>query len=1017
MRILYVEDNVDDADLTIRAIKKQAPTFDVDTVPSLEEARQVLFGQANYDVLLADLRLPDGNGLELLIEVRQKGLPLAVVILTGSGDEDTAVAALKAGADDYLPKQSGYRKQLPATLEAALSRFKTEAALKTGLLRVLYVEHHDADADLMQRHLDRYAPHIHLDIFHTAEEALARLEQTEDAVPQYDVLLLDYRLPGTNGLELIKKLRDEYKVAMPIIVITGQGNEEIATQALRLGAADYLVKYQGYLHKLPIMIENVYHRARLAQERIALNESEARFRRLAENAQDIIFRIRLWPERQYEYVSPAATQITGYTPEEFYADPNLGFEMIHPEDFSRLEMSNRADFPFEHLFALRWIHKDGTEYWTEQRNVPIYDEDGRLIAIEGISRDITKRIKFEEEVRLQSAALNSAANAIVITDPAGAVIWANPAFSSLTGYSIDESIGKTPGQLINSGVQNVSFYSKLWTTILSGKVWHGELINRRKDGTLYSEEMTITPLKDKAGKISHFIAIKQDISERKKTEEDRVRLLNQIREQANRIQRIMDTVPEGVLLISNDGIILSANPTAQTDLVALAGDPVPEFVTHLGDKALADILSIEHSHEWQTITTKDRQYTLIARPMEDAAEQGYWVLVLNDVTEERERQRYQQAQERLATVGQLAAGIAHDFNNVMGVIMLYAKMLQRNPTLQKKERGHLDLISDRAQHAANLISQILDFSRRSIMDLVPLNLRPLLKQMIKLLEQTLPENITLHLKYSENNCIIEGDPTRLQQVIMNLALNARDAMPTGGRLDFELSCLSITNEHEAPLPDLWVGDWVKLAVKDTGTGIPPEVLPHLFEPFFSTKPPGKGTGLGLAQVYGIVKQHKGSIDVVSKPGGGTSFFLYLPLLQMPLINLEPEEEDELLPGGDENILLVEDNLAMQQSVRETLEGLGYTIFSAVNGVAALDILAKEDVNIDLILSDLIMPGMGGVALYHHLQKEYPSIKMLIMTGYAGDAATVETLKRENMPYLQKPFLLSDLAQNIRNILE
>ena len=174
MRILYVEDNVDDADLTIRAIKKQAPTFVVDTVPSLEEARQVLFGQANYDVLLADLRLPDGNGLELLIEVRQKGLPLAVVILTGSGDEDTAVAALKAGADDYLPKQSGYRKQLPATLEAALSRFKTEAALKTGLLRVLYVEHHDADADANSQHTEESAKfpaeQVFQDELHSAAE-------------------------------------------------------------------------------------------------------------------------------------------------------------------------------------------------------------------------------------------------------------------------------------------------------------------------------------------------------------------------------------------------------------------------------------------------------------------------------------------------------------------------------------------------------------------------------------------------------------------------------------------------------------------------------------------------------------------------------------------------------------------------------------------------------------------------------------------------------------------------------
>lgn len=760
-------------------------------------------------------------------------------------------------------------------------------------------------------------------------------------------------------------------------------------------------------------VEDITERIRISN---ALQESEARFRRIAENAQDIIFRIRLFPERKFEYISPAAAHITGYQPEEFYANPRLSLETIHPDDLAKLEAVNRGDSPAGQLMTLRWFHKNGDLYWTEEQSVAIYDENGRLVAIEGIARDITKRIKSEEEIRLQSAALNSAANAIVITDPNGNIMWANPAFSALSGYTLEEVLGMNTNQLLKSGMHDQRFFKEMWDTIVSGSVWHGEIVNRRKDESLYIEEMTITPLKDNAGNISHFIAIKQDISERKKTEEDRGRLLNQVRDQAHRIQRIMDTVPEGLLLISSEGTVITSNPTGKRDLAVLVGSADPDVLTHLGDKPLASLLEKGPSHQWHNVKAQDRQYTITAQPMEDESEENYWVLVIIDVTEERVRQRYQQAQERLATVGQLAAGIAHDFNNVMGVIILYARMLQNIPDMEEKHQKQLSLISDRAQHATNLIAQILDFSRRSVLDMAPLSLRPLIKEMIVLLEQTFPENIVLSLVYDKNEYVVEADPTRLQQVVMNLALNARDAMPNGGQLKFELSSVAVTNEQKAPLPDLGIGDWVQVSVSDTGTGIEPETLPHLFEPFFSTKPPGKGTGLGLAQVYGIVKQHKGSINVTSDLGLGTTFTLYLPLLHVATPALKPPPEDEVIPSGSENILIVEDDFAMQRSVSETLDSLGYTIFTADNGVDAIRLLREMDGTIDLVISDLIMPEIGGVALYHQLQAQFPAIKMLIMTGYAGDLSTREMLKRENLQFIQKPFKLSDLAQKVRNVL-
>lgn len=397
MRILYVEDNTYDAELTRRELNRQASGHHVDVVPMLRDAREHLAADSAYDLLLLDLQLPDGSGLDLLAEVRERALPLAIVVLTGSGDEEAAVAALRTGADDYLIKRPDYLSRLPQRLESILAQHRAEAARRTRPLRVLYAEHTEADIDLTRRHLERHAPYIHLDAVYNAYDILQRLSP-ETQPPPYDVLLLDYRLPGSNALEILKEIRQERGLDLPIVLVTGQGNEDIATQAWRLGATDYLVKNSGYLFKLPIILENAFHRVELMREQAALRESEARYRRLAENAQYLIYRYHLKPQPGFEYVNPASTAITGYTPEEHYADPELGFKLIHPEDRPLLAplVDGQVVGPPS---IMRWIRKDGAVIWTEQRNVPVTDAKGDVIALEGIARDITERKRAEEQLR------------------------------------------------------------------------------------------------------------------------------------------------------------------------------------------------------------------------------------------------------------------------------------------------------------------------------------------------------------------------------------------------------------------------------------------------------------------------------------------------------------------------------------------------------------------------------------------------------------------------------------------
>ncbi len=449
MNVLYVEDDPRDADLVSRELTRSAARIQLEIAPTLQAARNRLADpNASYDLVLADVRLPDGTGLELLEEIRKQAQALAVVILTGVGDEETAVAALKAGADDYVMKRSDYLARLPLILETALERFKATTARRSRSLQVLYAEHDSIDIDLTRRHLARYAPHIHLDVAYTALEALQRLRASKEGGAPYDVLLLDYQLPGVNALELLKMLQHEPDVNLPTVLVTGRGDEEVAVEALRLGAVNYLVKNPGYLFNLPATLENAFYGTELERERARLAESERRFRLLAENARDLIYRYRFKPTPAFEYVSPAATRILGYTPEEHYADPELGFKVVHPDDRHLLAQAASAGYTGQPL-VLRWIRKDGAIIWTEQHNTPIYNEQGELVALEGIARDITQRQQAIEALRASEAAERESRQlAEAFRDSAAALIGA-PDLDTVMQVILESVARVVPNSAVN----------------------------------------------------------------------------------------------------------------------------------------------------------------------------------------------------------------------------------------------------------------------------------------------------------------------------------------------------------------------------------------------------------------------------------------------------------------------------------------------------------------------------------------------------------------------------------------
>lgn len=502
--------------------------------------------------------------------------------------------------------------------------------------------------------------------------------------------------------------------------------------------------------------------------------------------------------------------------------------------------------------------------------------------------------------------------------------------------------------------------------------------------------------------------------------------------QQERLESLVENLPEGVLLLDGDLKPLLMNPAAQHYVTALGGVMRDGALAQLGGTGLAPILRRADGHQPYELVAEGpprRTFEVVARPLiDDRGDGGHggglirsWVLVLRDVTEERTVQERMQQQARLAAVGQLAAGIAHDFNNLLTSILGYAELAATDPDLPEAFRDNMDVITRQGRRAADLVRQILDFSRKSISRQQTLDLGPFLRETVRLLQRTLPEHVGIVLELNrDEDYTVRADVTQMQQAITNLAINARDAMPEGGTLTFALSRFHLPPDEEPPVAWMPPGHWVRLAVIDTGTGISEEAMPHLFEPFFTTKGPNQGTGLGLAQVYGIVKQHNGFIDVHSQPGEGATVVMYLPAQVTP----EPDGATidgrlRELPRGthETTILVVEDEEAVRQISARTLESLGYNVLSSCDGVEALRLFDRHPGAVDLVLMDLVMPNMGGRELLLALRERQPDLKVIVMSGYPLDVDVEDILAGDHIEWLPKPLRLGDLAARVRAMLD
>lgn len=519
MKILLLEDNTSDAHLTIIGLSRLIPNIDIQHAPTLKQARELLLSNHTFDIAFLDVNLPDGNGLELLMEIRQGKRNFPVLMLTGTCDEAAAVTALKTGADDYIVKKGDYISNLPNIISQAITNYKENSLYKSEIINVLYIEHHIADIDLTIHHFAQYAPNIHIDAVTTATAALNKLNSKTSE--KYKVILMDYRLPGMDALELIKTIRQKIKLTTPIILVTGQGSEELAVEALKLGANDYLTKNDNYLIRLPILIVNSHQHWELKRKQLDLIESESKYRLLAENSGDTIFILDM--NLKYNYISPAVKIMRGYEPEEAINQDisNVLTPASHQKAlkiFSEL-LQEKANFPQKGLYQVslevEMIRKNKTTIWTEVKASLILDENNNSIGVLGVTRDISDRKAATDQLLKISRAVEQSPTLIVITDTKGNIEYVNPKFTEITGYSLDEVLGRNP-RFLKSGYTSNSEYAKLWATVKAGGEWKGEFRNKRKDGTYYWEEASISCITNSEGEITHYLGVMSDITEKKK---------------------------------------------------------------------------------------------------------------------------------------------------------------------------------------------------------------------------------------------------------------------------------------------------------------------------------------------------------------------------------------------------------------------------------------------------------------------------------------------------------------------
>jgi PAS domain S-box-containing protein len=626
--------------------------------------------------------------------------------------------------------------------------------------------------------------------------------------------------------------------------------------------------------------------------------------------------------------------------------------------------------------------------------------------------------------------------AIYMIDLEGTVLSWNSGAARMKGYSADEIIGRNFAEFYTEGERAAGLPQTALATARRTGRFHGEGWRVRKDGTRFWALVVIDAIKDEQGTLIGFAKVTRDVTERQQTQQS-------LLESERRYRRLVEAVVDyAIFQLDPGGLVATWNSGAQRIKGYLPeeiiGQHFSRFYTEedraagVPGRALAQAAEEGRyeSEGWRMRRDGTRFWAsvVIDRITDDSGALVGFAKVTRDITERQEADaRLKAMQEQLAAsqkldaVGQLSGGIAHDFNNLLMVVLGNLDSARRQTKLlgagEKLERALANAVRG-AQRAAALTSRLLAFSRRQALDPKPLNVNSFIGGSVEFLQRSLGEQIEIEAVGAPGLWMVEVDPNHLESAIVNLAINARDAMPGGGKLTIEAANVFADLEYSRQNPELAPGQYVALCVSDTGAGMSAETLSHAFEPFFTTKELGQGTGLGLSQVYGFVKQSGGHVKIYSEVGQGTTVKIYLPRFIGSAVEAEQENEGSAQETGEhETILVVEDDEDLRDYVTDVLRGLNYRVASVPNAQSALTLLLQEDRRVDLMLTDIVMPGINGRELGRRAQEVRPRLPVLYMTGYSRNAVVHQGRLDDGVELLQKPVSQAELAARVRQMLD